>query len=257
MTLVYDETQLREPNLLVPHRKPIGPVRLRSNLPGLVSAFWDLRGSTRNLATGRNDGTEWAQAWATDANGPYLDCDGTNGGAYAQSSRRNSVYTTSDDFSLVALVKVITFAGDGYVISSLGSSYRDVGVRIGNAGAGRVVFDLDTTGTDQEALTDPSDATVVNWDWGLVVGRSKGGIPSVRFKSLPLGTGNKDLSATGSAWTGNVGGETVTIGGYDRTIVRTPSANPVAWGGICEWYINDAEFMEIWRQGIAYFLEPA
>lgn len=260
-----DRNRFREgPNLFIPHRKPIGPVRLRLDLPGRVSDFWDLRGSTRNMVTGLDDGTHYPAAYSTDANGLFLDCDGTNAGAYDQvSSRSGRVYTPSDPFSLLAVVRIATFATAlNCPVDTRTGYYRDASIGAPQgANVGRCFFSLDTTGTDVVVTTPNRDDTASNWDWGLLIGRSNSaGIISVRFKSLPFGTGIHDQTGVaGGAWSGTVGGEYVSVGvsGDRNNAGPIPSAHPVAWGGVFDWYIDDAEFMEIWRQGIGYFLEPA
>lgn len=80
MALVYDDTLLREPGLLIPGRKPVWPVRLNPNhwqARGLAG-YWPFLGDFRDYSGNGNHGTNNGATWVGSSRGRVLDFDGSD-----------------------------------------------------------------------------------------------------------------------------------------------------------------------------------
>jgi hypothetical protein len=112
-----------------------------------------------------------------------------------------------------SLSAVSSDAYGGYFTTNYGQ-FRAAGMSFGNGGIGRLYWSIDATGTDVlYADASTREDNPANWPWGLQVLMISGS--SWRGVWLPYGPRAQNKPAVDSgwgSWSGDVGGETVSIG---------------------------------------------
>ena len=165
MTLIVDEVMLREPNLLVPGKKPVGPVKIDWNhiLSKDLAAYWLFQSGHPRDMVGNNHGTYYADVKPNSHQGGSRYCPVSTDEGSALEITDNTVFRP-DSNGMTAIVDFEIFTMNTATIGLL-NRYQGVPSAVrswlfGLTAGGNLIGAFSTNGTYQGANNVNGSATV-------------------------------------------------------------------------------------------------